>query len=61
MNLATPQPLIFNFTPTVVVPTKAATPHVPLGPAAIFERAIMKPTAFRAVGFSNRQHAVGTA
>ena len=32
MNHATPQPLIFNFTPTVVVPTKAATPHVPLGP-----------------------------
>jgi uncharacterized protein (DUF849 family) len=29
--------------------------------AAIFERPIMKPAAFRALGFSNRTHAEGTA
>jgi len=28
--------------------------------SAIFARPIMKPAAFRAIGFSNRQHAVGT-
>lgn len=54
MNQATLQPLVVNFTPTGMVPTKAATPHVPLGPAEIFERPIMKPAAFRALGFSNR-------
>ena len=61
MNQATPQPLVVNFTPTGMVPTKAATTHVPLGPAAIFERPIMKPAAFRAPGFSNRQHSGGVA
>jgi hypothetical protein len=59
MNHGAPQPLIVNFTPTGMVPTKAATPHVPIGPAEIFERPIMKPTAFRAFGFSNPQPSGG--
>lgn len=38
MNHTTPQPLVVNFTPTGMVPTKAATPHVPVSPAEIVEQ-----------------------
>jgi hypothetical protein len=61
MNHATPQPLIVNFAPTGMVPTKAAMPHMPVGPGDIFEPPVTKPTTFRALGLSNRLPSVGTA
>jgi 3-keto-5-aminohexanoate cleavage enzyme len=38
MKHATLPPLVVNFTPTGMVPTKAQTPHVPVGPAEIVEQ-----------------------
>ena len=38
MTHAPPLPLIVNFTPTGMVPTKASTPHVPVSPAEIVEQ-----------------------
>jgi uncharacterized protein (DUF849 family) len=38
MTNAPPPPLVVNFTPTGMVPTKAATPHVPVSPAEIVEQ-----------------------
>lgn len=38
MNRAAPPPLVVNFTPTGMVPTKNDTPHVPISPAEIVEQ-----------------------
>ena len=38
MNRAAPPPLVVNFTPTGMVPTKDDTPHVPVSPAEIVEQ-----------------------
>ena len=38
MTHTPPPPLVVNFTPTGMVPTKAATPHVPVSPAEIVEQ-----------------------
>lgn len=38
MTHAPPQSLVVNFTPTGMVPTKAATPHVPVSPTEIVEQ-----------------------
>ena len=38
MNRAAPPPLVVNFTPTGMVPTKDDTPHVPITPTEIVEQ-----------------------